>query len=104
MPPVAHANAQDSVFSPDGRGKNCRFPMDTVTGPTENNRVFADGLLVCHESDIITPHTRVGCVTDEQTLNAVSTRVFVIGKGIGRIGDLYGDNVITSGSSRVFSN
>lgn len=104
MPAVSHANGIDSVLSPDGEGFRCRSPMTTVTGQNTQSRVFADGLLVCAEGDPVAPHPIGGCGPDEQTLSIVSIRVFVEGKGIGRIGDLYGDNVITSGSARVFSN
>lgn len=103
MAAVARAFGVDSVASPDGAGFNCASPTTTSTGPTANNRVFSDGLLVCHFGDIVAPHAITGCGTDSQSLDKVSTRVFVMGKGIGRIGDQYGDNVITSGSSRVFA-
>lgn len=103
MPAVARAFGIDSVASPDGAGFNCAAPTTTSTGPTTNNRVFSDGLLVSHFGDTVAPHAITGCGLDSQTLSLVSSRVFVMGKGIGRLGDQYGDNVITSGSSRVFA-
>lgn len=103
MAAVARAFSIDSVASPDGAGLFCASPTTTSTGPTANNRVFSDGLLVCHFGDIVAPHAITGCDTDLQSLDKVSTRVFVMGKGIGRFEDQYGDNVISSGSSRVFA-
>lgn len=104
MPAVSHANGNDSVFSPDGSGFRCRSPLTTATGQNTQSRVFADGILVCHGGDPVAPHPVSGCDPDEQTLSVVSTRVFAAGAGIGRIGDMYGNNTITSGSSRVFAN
>lgn len=103
MPPVSHANQQDSVFSPTGSGYKCLSPVTTSTGAATQSRVFADGKLVCHGGDVITPHAIGGCGLDSQSLSSVSSRVFAAGAGIGRIGDLYGDNSIISGSSRVFA-
>lgn len=104
MSAIARANNADSVLSPNGTGYKCRSPLQVTTGAALQSRVFADGILVAAEGDVITPHALPGCtVIDEQTLNVVSTRVFACGKGVGRINDTYGDNVITSGSSRCFS-
>lgn len=104
MPAVARANGTDSVLSPDGSGNKCRFPMNTTTGTATQSRVYADGILVCVEGDIVAPHPLPGCTTiDQQALSTFSSRVFVQGKGLGRIGDMYGNNTITSGSSRCFS-
>lgn len=103
MPSVARANGSDRVLSPDGTGKKCRFPMTVSTGPATQSRVFADGILVAVIGDPVQPHPRSGCAPDTQTLSSASSRVFAMGKAIARIGDVYGDNVITSGSFRCFS-
>ena len=67
------------------------------------NNVFANGLPIVVQGNKIAPHTRGGCEIDESTLSAVSSKVFIGGKGVGRIGDKYGDNTITQGSPSVFS-
>ena len=103
MASIAHANGADTVLSPDGTGKKCRFPLTVSTGPATQSRVFADGILVAVVGDPVAPHPRSGCSPDEQTLSQASSRVFAMGKGIARIGDKYGDNIITSGSSRCFA-
>jgi uncharacterized Zn-binding protein involved in type VI secretion len=104
MPAIARANGTDNVLSPDGTGKKCRQPMTVSTGIVTQSRVFADGILVAVIGDVVQPHPRSGCSLDSQTLSKASTRVFVSGKGLARIGDKYGDNTIISGSSRCFSN
>lgn len=104
MSAIARANGSDQVLSPDGTGKKCRFPVTVSTGSATQSRVFADGILVAIIGDPISPHPKSGCSPDEQTLSNASTRVFVCGKGLARIGDKYGDNTIISGSSRCFSN
>jgi len=103
MPSVARANGTDRVLSPDGTGKKCAFPMNTATGPATQTRVFADGILIAVIGDPVQPHPRLGCAPDTQTLSSASARVSAMGKKIGRIGDVYGDNIITSGSFRCFS-
>ena len=102
MASIARANGSDTVLSPDGTGKKCRFPLTVSTGPATQSRVFADGILVAAIGDLVSPHPRINCVPDEQTLSLASSRVFAMGKGVARIGDMYGDNVITSGSFRCF--
>jgi uncharacterized Zn-binding protein involved in type VI secretion len=103
MPAVARANGTDRVLSPDGTGKKCRFPMTVTTGPATQSRVFVEGILVAVIGDPVAPHPRSGCAPDTQTLSSASSRVFAMGKAVARIGDVYGDNVITSGSFRCFS-
>lgn len=102
MASIARANGSDTVLSPDGTGKKCRFPLTVSTGPATQSRVFADGILVAVIGDLVAPHPRINCVPDVQTLSLASSRVFAMGKGVARIGDVYGDNVITSGSFRCF--
>lgn len=103
MASVARANGADSVLSPDGTGKKCRFPMTISTGAAGQSRVYADGVLVATLGDVVSPHPITGCELDTQTLSIASSRVFACGRAVARIGDVYGDNTITSGSSRCFS-
>jgi uncharacterized Zn-binding protein involved in type VI secretion len=104
MSAIARANGTDTVLSPDGTGRNCAQPMTVSTGAATQSKVFADGILVAVIGDVVQPHPRGGCSLDTQKLSSASTRVFVSGKGLARIGDKYGNNTITSGSSRCFSN
>jgi uncharacterized Zn-binding protein involved in type VI secretion len=101
---IARANGTDSVLSPDGTGRKCAQPMTVSTGVATQSRVFANGILVAVIGDIVQPHPLAGCALDVQPLSSASTRVFVSGKGLARIGDKYGNNTITSGSSKCFSN
>jgi uncharacterized Zn-binding protein involved in type VI secretion len=106
MPAVARANGTDTVFSPDGEGPgkpNCRLPLNTNTGPATVTNVLIEGVPVVVEGDLPAAHNRTGCIPDTQVLSTFSSKVFVNGKPIGRIGDNYGDNIITSGSSKVFA-
>jgi hypothetical protein len=102
MPAVARSGT-DSVFSPDGTGWKCRFPMTTNTGPPSQQRVYAMGGLVVVDGDLVGSHPKGGCVPDMSTLNSYSSRVSACGSKIGRIGDTYSDNIIISGAARVFS-
>jgi uncharacterized Zn-binding protein involved in type VI secretion len=104
MSAIARANGTDAVLSPDGTGRKCAQPMTVSTGAATQSKVFADGILVAVIGDVVQPHPIAGCSLDAQTLSSASTRVFVSGKGLARIGDKYGNNTITSGSSRCFSN
>lgn len=101
MPAVARKD--DSVLSPDGRGKKCRFPMDTVVEQVNDRNVYADKILIVVQGNRVKQHPKSGCGPDTSTLSIGSTTVFIGGKGMGRIGDTYGDNIITQGSSTVFA-
>lgn len=103
MPSIARANSADRVMSPDGSGFRCRSPLQTSTGIAGQSRVFADGILVATMGDVVAPHPLAGCSLDQQTLSIASTRVSAAGRALGRIGDMYGNNTIISGSSRCFS-
>lgn len=103
MPAVARSGGSDSVLSPDGIGFKCRQPMTTSTGVVSQTRVTSMGVPVVVQGDLVGVHNRSGCVPDVSRLTSFSSRVSAVGKLIGRIGDVYGDNTITSGSPRVFS-
>ena len=100
MPAVTRA--ADRVISPDGSGKKCRFPMRTSVGQVNSVNVYVNGILVPVSGNLVAPHPKSGCSPDTSTLSG-SSRVFVGGQGIGRLGDKYGDNIVTKGSSNVFA-
>lgn len=100
MPAVTRAG--DRVISPDGSGKKCRFPMRTSVGQVNSVNVFVNKILVPITGNLVAPHPKSGCSPDTSTLSG-SSKVFVGGQGIGRIGDKYGDNIVTKGSSNVFA-
>lgn len=101
MPSVARAG--DSVLSPDGTGKNCAFPMTTSVGEVNSNNVTANGILIVVAGNMVAPHPKGGCSPDTSTLSSYSATVTIGGRGVGRIGDSFGNNVITAGSSNVFA-
>jgi len=106
MPSISRAG--DTVLSPDGRGKNCAFPLKTSVGFTpgvevNDKLVRVNGLLVPVEANMVAPHPKRGCSLDTSTLTTYSSTVRIGGKGIARIGDKYGDNIITKGSPTVFA-
>ena len=100
MPAVTRAG--DRVISPDGSGKKCRFPMRTSVGQVNTSSVFVNNILVPVTGNLVAPHPKSGCTPDTSTLTG-SSKVFVGGQGIGRLGDKYGDNIVTKGSSNVFA-
>ena len=101
MPAVSRKG--DSVLSQDGTGYKCRAPMTTSVGEVNSNKVYADGILIVVQGNKVSPHPKGGCSTDTSSLDAGSSKVRIGGKGVGRIGDTYGPNTITAGSSKVFA-
>ena len=101
MPAISRQG--DSVLSPDGSGYKCRMPMETSVGEVNSSQVYANGILVVVAGNMVAPHPKSGCIPDESTLNSYSSKVFVGGKGVGRLGDTYSNNVITQGSSDTFA-
>lgn len=101
MPSVARQG--DSVLSPDGTGKNCAYPMQTSVGEVNSNNVKANGILIVVAGNKVAPHPKGGCSLDESGLSSYSSTVKIGGKGVGRIGDVYGNNTITQGSPNVFA-
>ena len=97
------ARAGDTVLSPDGAGYQCGSPMETSVGEVNDKNVTANGILIVVAGNLITPHPKSGCSVDESTLSTFSSTVSIGGKGVGRIGDNYGNNVITQGSANVFA-
>jgi uncharacterized Zn-binding protein involved in type VI secretion len=102
MPAAARSSGIDKVFSKTGIGKDCAFPVTTVTG-TPTCEVYIDGFKAVREDDQVGSHAFIGCSPDTSNLTSFSSTVFIGGKGMGRIGDNYGsDNIIISGSQTVF--
>lgn len=102
MPSVARA--LDTVLSVDGFGRNCAFPLETTVGEVNDRNVKVNGRLVPVAGNRVTPHPRIGCVTEDPPLTTFSATVRIGGNGIGRIGDRYTPgNVITQGSENVFA-
>jgi uncharacterized Zn-binding protein involved in type VI secretion len=77
--------------------------MKTSVDEVNTVNVYANGILIVARGDMIAPHPKRGCSTDTSTLSTHSSRVFISGDGVGRIGDKYNDNTITRGSSNVFA-
>jgi len=103
MPAIARANGDDRVYSPDGVGKKCRFPTTTKTGAATVRSVKIQGSFAVVQGDLVGTHNRKECIPDTQTLSSYSSKVYFGGKPVGRIGDNYGDNIITSGCPKVFA-
>ena len=101
MPAVARKD--DDVLSPDGAGYKCRMPLKTSVDQVNSNKVYANNILIVIEGNLIKPHPKSGCSNDDSTLSSFSSTVFIGGKGVGRIGDVYGNNTITKGSPSVFA-
>ena len=102
MPAISRIG--DSVLSPDGSGFKCRMPLKTSVGEGNSDSVYANGVLITVQGSKVTPHVRAGCtVIDTSGVDSGSSQVFIGNKGVGRIGDTMGDNVITQGSPTVFA-
>ena len=100
---AAISRTGDKVISPDGTGKNCGAPMQTACGTGNAKMVRANGILIVHDGLPVAPHPKGGCSLDTSVLTTFSATVRVNGKGVGRIGDKYGNNLITQGSPSVFA-
>ena len=106
MPAIARMSGTDKVFSPHGTGKKCKFPTTQAT-EEGSSRVFAGDVGAVRLGDAMKTHPKIECEPHAPTLSNGSTRVFVEGKALARIGDSYdleGSHPIISGSSRCFSN
>lgn len=101
MPAIARKN--DTVLSPDGTGYKCRMPMKTKVDVVNDKNVYANQILVVVQGNRVESHPKSGCTPDTSTLSTYSSTVFIGGKGVGRIGDQYSDNIIIKGSESVFA-
>lgn len=102
MPAVVTGDRTCQVFSPTGEGDDCKYPMTTYTDEC-SSKVFIGGFGIVMKGDKVAPHNKIDCVPDESILSTYSSKVSVEGKPIARIGDSYGDNIIISGSGKVFA-
>lgn len=98
----AAARQGDRVMSRDGTGKKCRWPRRTNVGEVNSKGVYANGKLIVVAGNRVAPHPRAPCVPDTSALSSYSGSVRIGGRGVGRIGDEYGPNIITQGSQDVF--
>lgn len=99
MPAVARKSGTDSVATNHG----CDGTTATLDGSTD---VFVNNIGVVRQGDLNTEHRfgGRGCSSKHQVpLSTASATVFVNGKPIGRLGDAYGGETITSGSPNVFA-
>jgi uncharacterized Zn-binding protein involved in type VI secretion len=101
MPAIARVG--DTVLSPDGAGKNCAFPLQVAIIVANDKVVRANGALIPVLNNPVPPHSKTGCDPDTSVLTSVSSTVRIGGVGVGRIGDKYGNNIITQGSPNVFA-
>lgn len=105
MPAAARGNSVDSVLSAHGSGGPplCPSPLGTSTSACSGD-VFVNYTGIVRAGDAVTSHTHVGCGSEAPGLSGYSPNVFANGKNVGRLGDPYSANVITSGSGNVFIN
>lgn len=96
---VARGNGVDNVTT--------NHLCDVITTTEEcSSKVYVEGTGVVREDDYNRLHTYpVGqsCVNHKVMLSSFSNKVFVESKGIGRKGDLYGTEEISTGSSKVYA-
>lgn len=100
MPAVARKAGADSVATNHGCAGS------TVTDQGSSN-VFANNIGVVRADDLDAVHTHpVGdsCPPHQVPLSSYSSNVFANNKLIGREGDSYSGETITSGSPNVFAN
>lgn len=112
MPAVARKNQVDSVNCVDGTpGSDCSPTVKRCDSPSiqatlaGSSNVLVNGIGVVREGDVMVPHPapECNCPLHAPVLTAFSSKVFVNGKRLGRLGDLYtAGHVISSGSSNVF--
>jgi len=98
----AAARVGDTVLSPDGSGKDCAFPKQLPISEGNSSEVFCEDKKIVVQGNPVPQHEVSGCGPDQSTLTSYSSTVRIGGLGAARIGDLYGNNIITSGSSNVF--
>ena len=98
------AVARDGDSTTTGHGCDS---VTTVTGPTGSPaKVYVNGIPVECEGNPVAPHTipgGSGCVPHSAVINVGSSRVFVGGIALARIGDSTDNGEIISGSPNVFA-
>jgi len=106
MPEAARGSGKDTVDSDTGSGYNCESSSTTSTDACSPN-VFVNNFGSVRQGDAVASHPMTGCGSESPKLSTYSPNVFVNGLGMGRLGDDYegdGSNVISSGSSNIFTN
>lgn len=109
MPAVVRKDAADTVASPDGAGVCCVAPTTQFTDQGSGT-VFVNAIGAVRIGDrmIVHPYPGPCCAPHAPPLVSASATVFVEGRGIGRLGDVYDDgsgaHVLSSGSADVFAN
>lgn len=100
MPAVARKDGVDTVST----GHSCDSETTTDEG---SDNVFFNGIGAVRLGDYNRSHdilVGVACVPHRVALSTASPDVYVNGRRIGRLGDSYGSEVITSGSPNIFAN
>lgn len=100
MPAVARKSGTDSIATNHG----CTGTTATDSGSGD---VFVNNIGVVRQGDVNQTHsyTGRGCsVSHAVPLTAASPNVFANNLAIGRVGDSYSGETITSGSANVFAN
>lgn len=109
MPPVARRASVDDVWSPDGTGICCVDPTIQTTDEGSET-VFINEIGAVRIGDRMITHLYPGpcCTPHAPPLVQASPTVFVEGRALGRIGDVYDDgsgaHIIQTGSPTVFAN
>lgn len=98
MPAVSRKDGTDTIST----GHLCDTTTVTDQGSSD---VIINGIGVVRLGDLNKVHDiLLGiCVPHAVPLTSVSTTVFANGKGIGRLGDSYSGEILTSGSPNVFA-
>ena len=86
----------------DNDTSHCSVP----TRAQGSQNVFCNGIPISRQDDLNTPHLVPGspCTSHTAAITTGSTKVFVNGKGCGRIGDaISGCTTVAEGSDNVFA-
>jgi uncharacterized Zn-binding protein involved in type VI secretion len=108
MPSLVRGDGIDLVLAPHGTGTFCATPTIYHTD-TCSEDVFVGGYGVVREGDIMETHPMPGCAPHTPACFTYSSTVYVNGKRVARVGDVYmeggGDqpHVIITGVGTVFS-
>lgn len=106
MPAVARAQLKDSVATGHLCDATARILGGSLhLGGSLQNKVRIDGSLAAVHGDLIEPHTiKAGrdCISHLATITGTSSRVFIGGRSVSRIGDPADLGFIITGSSKVF--
>ena len=99
MPAVSRKDGTDTIATNHG----CDTTTVTATGSGD---VFVNNIGVVRKDDLTVVHqapSRGGCSPHQVPLTSYSGTVFANNLNIGRIGDSYTGETLTSGSANVFA-